>query len=204
MKKLTTEPQILAAQKLLHLVYVAELNWQPASNNPSRLKIVADRLIDDYDEHAQWYGVYDKDNIDNGIIATGRILDRDNQPRLELERYAIPQQLREQLAQQKNIVEINRSAIKKDYRHSNVWAWLLYAGFNYCCANNYQVISSTANQKVQTMHDSIGFLATDYSFKYDAGDNNDSIVYWVDTEQTCSIAKKLKIIANGEALTSRL
>ena len=128
-------------------------------------------------------------------MATGRVLHRDSAGCLELARYAIPSELRQLLASNQHVVEINRSCIKKSYRRTNVWAWLLHAGFEYAVKNHLEIVSTTAVPKVQAMHDNIGFSETDYQFKYDQRDDQPVKVYWATANESVSIAKKLEGIA---------
>ena len=106
--------QVTKAQRLLYSIYCTELSWQPAKNNPSNLKIEDGALVDDYDRQGLsiWYGVFDQKKP-NEIVATRRVLHRDSAGCLELARYVIPSELRRLLASNQQVVEMNRSCIKK-------------------------------------------------------------------------------------------
>ena len=188
--------QIKEAQRLLYSIYCTELSWQPTQNNPSNLKIEDGALVDDYDrqELSIWYGVFDQKNPDE-IVATGRVLHRDSEGCLELARYAIPSELRRLLESNLEVVEMNRSGIRKTYRRTNVWAWLLHAGFEYAVKNHHDVVSTTAIPKVQAMHEKIGFFETHFQFKYNQTDEQPAKVYWATADERVSIVKKLERIA---------
>lgn len=189
--------QVREAQRLLYLIYCIELNWEPTSGNPSRLAVEDGALVDDYDRQGLsiWYGVFDRKNPKE-IVATGRVLHRDSAGCLELARYAIPNELRRLLAGNQQVVEMNRSGVKKSYRRTNVWARLLHAGFEYAVENNLDVVSTTAIPQVQAMHDNIGFSETNYQFKYNQTDERPAKVYWATADESASIAKKLEEIAS--------
>ena len=195
-RQLEDPSHIIAAQRLLYSIYCGELNWQPTLSNPSNLAVEDGALIDDYDRQGLsiWFGIYDQKKP-NEIVATGRILHQDSTGCLELARYAIPSKLERLLANNQQVVEMNRSGIKKSYRRTNVWAWLLHAGFNYAIKNHLEIIATTAIPKVQALHDAIGFFETDYSFKYNQTDKQPAKVYWATADESASIAKKLEEIA---------
>ncbi len=197
-KQLTKPQDIIEAQAMLYRVYMLEQGWVLNDDNPSNLQVKKsqdlDYLTDDYAKEARWFGVYDADNL----IACGRLAYRDNHRLLEIERYNIPQTLREKLSadHSPHLVELNRSAIEKEYRGTKAWVCLLQAGFNYCQQHNLAAVSSTTLTKVQRFHDAIGFPeASGAGFKYDPNDKIDSTVYYATQKQVVEIAAALdKII----------
>ena len=190
--------EVFQAQRLLYQVYIEELNWSVPLNNPSHLQVVEHALQDDYDREAVWFGVYDRINNPQQIIATGRIVHRDNEGRLELERYAIADVVRQRLQTNPSMVEMNRSAIDVNYRRSNVWSCLLQAGFEYCLEHHYSVVAATASQQVQSMHAAIGFNQWGPSFTYHDSDKQQACIYWAQYSQLDPIIQRLKALRDDE------
>ena len=197
-KQLTKTQDIIKAQALLYRVYMLEQDWILSADNPSNLHVKKSQglayLTDDYARKARWFGVYDADSL----IACGRLAYRDDHRLLEMERYNIPQTLRVKLRadHSPHLVELNRSALEKEYRGTKAWVCLLQAGFNYCKQHDLAAVSSTSFTKVQRFHDAIGFTeVAGAGFKYDTNEKDDSVVYYATQEQVVKIAATLdKII----------
>jgi hypothetical protein len=89
-------------------------------------------LVDDYDKFSIWAGTF----YDKKLIACGRIVSRDSNGLLEIERYTISDNLRSKICMSSlpYLVELNRSAIHPDYR--NTIAWQRTRKFSNCMQTN--------------------------------------------------------------------
>ncbi|MEO1376184.1 MAG: GNAT family N-acyltransferase [Cyanobacteria bacterium J06635_10] len=121
----TLEEKTLA-KRLLYDVYVKELGWIPPSGNPSNLKIqessLGNILVDDYDSVSIQVGAFHGEKL----IGVHRMINRLND-RFEVENYIqIPKFL-----QQDSSYELNRLAIKKNYRNSPIFPLMVTAEVRY-------------------------------------------------------------------------
>ncbi len=113
-KILRQQQEIEQAQSLLYQVYIEEMGWTPDIDNPSELRIRIYKnqcyLVDKYDAYANWFGVY----LESELIACWRLCPPIN-GKFELEEYnSIPAFLH-----QSKSLEINRLALRSDYRRSH-------------------------------------------------------------------------------------
>lgn len=216
---LNTNQEIDMARRLVHQVYVEEGKWHPSLNNLSGFEIrksthsLERMLVDRFDNFSIWLGIFDGTRTEP--IACGRISSRDQHGKLEIQYYS------EQLMQLKqidmqhnpNMFLIGRSAILPEYRGTAAWLVLLRGAFLYCHECQHSVLSSTNIEKVQRIHDDIGYPCIEgVSFQYEFSQNSDAKVYYASfPNETLKIIENLdKFIDkklkrdNGEAMLSPL
>ncbi|HLB41929.1 MAG TPA: GNAT family N-acyltransferase [Gammaproteobacteria bacterium] len=198
-KILHNQTDVICAKHLLYKIYVQDQNWPIFDNNPSGIKIKVSKdqkmiLIDDYDRYSTWVGTFYNDKL----IACGRIIGRDHNGLLEIERYPISNVLKAKIAisVMPNLVELNRSAIHQDYRNTVTWPCLLHFAFKYCGKQKLNAISTTGYQKVIDMHKAIGFEIVDgEGFKYHPADETRVEVFLASTSSNIdNITKNLEKI----------
>lgn len=201
-KILTTSAQIDMARQLIYQVYVEEGQWRPSFNNPSDFDIVksshslAPMLVDRFDDYSTWLGIFDETRDEP--IACGRISSRDQHGKFELQYYS------EQLIQLKEIdiqsnpyvFTIGRSAILPEYRGTAAWLILLRQAFLYCHEHKHSVFSSTNLDKVQRVHDDIGYPCIEgVSFQYEFSQSAEAKVYYAAyPNETLTIIDNLDIL----------
>jgi len=199
-KILRKNADIMDAKHLLFKIYTQDKNWNVFDGNPSGIEINTSSsgkmiLTDDYDNFSTWVGTFHN----NKLIACGRIISRDDNNLLEIERYPISIKLKEKMSisSMQNLVELNRSAIHRDYRNTVAWPCLLYFAFKYCAKQKLNAISTTSYQKVIDMHKAIGFqIIQGEGFKYYSTDEKKAEVFLatIDNSEIYEIIKKIKKI----------
>ncbi len=181
--QLRNHKEIRLAEKILYDVYIVEQAWDLHANNQSGLKIVEQNghhyLTDDYREHAVWVGVFDQ----QALVGCGRIVQRDKNKLLEIERYQINSTLQQKIkfSNYPNLVELNRSAIQKNYRGQSNWLQLLSYAFQYCYDHQLSAIATTSISKVKKLHHAIKFNRLENEdFYYSSLDKYPAEVYLAD------------------------
>ncbi len=86
-KLLKTTNLILDASALLYQVYIEELQWKFAVDNPSNLRIESKNghkvLLDRFTDSALWFGAFDE----KSLIGCMRLTSADDKNKFELESY---------------------------------------------------------------------------------------------------------------------
>jgi hypothetical protein len=199
---LEDQADISKAQQLIFQTYVQGQNWHIPNDNLSGIHVHTNFngetiLMDDYDKFSIWAGIF----YNKKLIACGRIVNRDNNGLLEIERYPISDKLRSKIciSSLANLVELNRSAIHQDYRNTIAWPSLLNFAFEYCEKMGLSAIATTAYDKVKQFHSAIGFKVIEgESFKYHSNDESSVDVYFADFSRgdICKIIKTLDQISD--------
>ena len=129
-RELHDADEIDAAKHLVFQVYAFDNKWQPAPDNLSgwHVERIGERniFVDDYDEVATWYGAYQGGDLvgccrtcarRNGLLEFERYVRRYLHwyPERYCERY---QSLLDCIAKERRAREVNRSAVKRDFRAS--------------------------------------------------------------------------------------
>lgn len=165
-----------AACHLLHRVYCQEQGWLPPSGNPSgqQVQVLSSGvhgLVDDYDRHAKWVGLFDQHELVGCLRLAGR---RQCDRRLELENYF---ELPAELAAGTVLAEVNRLAIDPRVR-GREGAIMLHLSL-------LKIVEQTGESVVIAAQPGTGRLAVEYlgmvdtglSFRYHARDPEPAHVY---------------------------
>lgn len=158
--------EIIAAKKLIYQVLVVEQNWRIPPDNPSQIRVDSEILCDAYDSTATWFGVFHN----NTLIACNRSIGQ-LQGNFELENYhPLPTFLKSNQA----ALELNRLAVKKEYRTSCAVLVLARGQLQYFLANGVNALFTTSvfprpgNFYVRRF----GFIKDDLTFRYHPDDSH--------------------------------
>jgi len=136
-KKLNPQ-EALCAKHFVYMVYAQELNWLPATDNPSNWMVKEDEqgsfFSDIYDIAAAWFGVFAGDEL----AAAGRFIEPLHN-KLEVELYQeIPDFLKNEQVRR---IEINRLMVRQKYNNSPELIVLLQTMYKYIIASTIDFIS---------------------------------------------------------------
>lgn len=218
-KILTSSHEIDMARRLVYKIYVEEGGWTPSLDNPSGLKVLKfpdstpPMIIDRFDPYSTWVGVFDEARAEP--VACGRISSRDQYGKFEIQYYDDTISNLEQidLKLNPNVFVLNRTAILSEYRGTAAWLILLRQGFAYCHEQKHAAFSGTSVEKVQRVHDSIGYPCVEgLSFQYEiSGENYAKVYHATYPDDTCRVIENLDTLIdkkikkdNGEFMTSTL
>jgi len=170
-KLLKTTDLISDASALLYQVYIEELQWKFAVDNPSSLRIETKNgskvLLDRFTDSALWFGAFD----DKVLIGCMRLTSADADDKFELESYPSSEVVHKYLPKSDTGVELSKIAIQGKYAGQGVVKRMWLAAFKYCQANNLSVICCTHNGYLKNIFKRIGFpLIVEHAFKYEAID----------------------------------
>lgn len=109
--------EIDACRSLLYDVFFVEQGWDPPAPNASNVQANHDKrqFEDDFDSRAVWLGAFKNDGE---IVAVMRVLDQQLLGKLEVERYV--DFLRSYFEPASHLIEFNRFAAKKGFRHGAI------------------------------------------------------------------------------------
>jgi len=153
--------EIPEAQRLLYKLYKEELNWSPALNNASGVRYEEERLRDDFENTAIWFGAYHK----NVLVGCYRLIISD----IELLRYAT-------VPTDKHTVELTRMAVLKEYRGTSVLTLLGISSYWYALKHGCTRCYGPVRKKTAIKSVKYGWQDTGIRFKYDINDPEETIL----------------------------
>lgn len=168
-KILTSQNDILSAQRLVYSVYTGELSWRPEQPNPSNwiesIHPDGSYFQDKFDPMSSWFGVVGESEQ---LIAAVRLI-LPVEKKLELEHYHhLPSNYTKGSAK---LVEINRLAIKKEFLQTPAPVILALQVFEHIAdpanAIDYVFIGASSPE-LQNLCQSMGFelLGSENEFRY--------------------------------------
>jgi hypothetical protein len=155
------------ARHLVYQVYVLELGWHPDPENRSGIRLTNEEsyalFTDWHDPVAKWYGVFEGEEL-IGCCRTCSRLDGS----FEVERY---HEIPTYIALEPGARELNRYAVKRDYRTDNcVFLHLYRCTIEDALASGGSVFSTTGFNNI-TRHLEIGMIRCDIDpFRYEKTD----------------------------------
>lgn len=171
--KVLSKNQIEEASALLYEVYIEQMNWKFAEDNPSKLRIVFKNnqnfLIDRFTNLATWFGAFDGDLM----VGCVRICGVDEYGKFEIEGYQSSQVVHTYLANKnfRYVIELTKAAVKDDYKEKKVIHRLFLAAFKYCEKHHFSIIGCTHNGYLKSLFKRIGYpLIIEHAFKYEPHD----------------------------------
>lgn len=183
--KLLKTPELISdALALLYEVYIEELQWKFAPDNPSKLRVETQNgrkiLTDRFTDNALWFGAFD----DKELIGCMRLTSPDSNNKFELEGYSSSKVVHKHLPKPENGVELSKIAIQGKYAGQGVVKRMWLVVFKHCQANQLSVICNTHNGYLKNMFKRIGFpLVMEHAFKYEPADPMPVNLYVADSKK---------------------
>ncbi|MBP9741877.1 MAG: GNAT family N-acetyltransferase [Burkholderiales bacterium] len=186
--KLLHTPELIAdASALLYQVYIEELQWKFAPDNPSELRIETGNgrkfLVDRFTEKAVWFGAFENKKL----IGCMRLTKPDSNNKFELEGYQSSKIVHKYLPKPEVGVELSKIAVQGKYAGQGVIKRMWLVLFKYCEAHKLSVICTTHNGYLKNMFKRMGFpLVMEHAFKYEPLDPLPVNLYVTDSQKHIS------------------
>lgn len=189
-RPLLNRDEIRSAQRLIYQVYVEEMGWIPAEDNPSEIQLVNWEnykiFVDSFDEVAIWFGTF----YDQELIACWRFC-RPLNHLFELERYhPIPDFLKYSRS-----LEVTRLAIHQNHRNkSRVMLNLAQQTFLYLHQDFDYTFSAVTFPYPGNLYLKLGLKKVDLApFKYSSSDQAEvSLIYLNYKDRTTLVSRGSK------------
>lgn len=187
-KVITSPTEITQALELVYEVYCKEMNWKFDQTNASNLKKLGNDskgvLLDDYTNSSVLIGVYDNETLCGCL----RLIPKVN-GKFEIECY---QKIKSHLSIERNR-ELNRIAIRKDYRDTNVFIHLLLGALEYAYSSNIDCVITTAHfPEPGNFCLKMGMTVESEPFKYSENDPYDVHLFAMDLRDKSEVSKKIR------------
>ncbi|XP_065054732.1 uncharacterized protein LOC135683415 isoform X2 [Rhopilema esculentum] len=187
--KLVKKSDVIQAQALIYDVYVREMGWMFAKNNPTGFRIEKSDcgkslLTDDLEDHSNWFGVFEEDRV----VAVARRVHRNAQGHLDLTRYESSKkpQIARAVCPVNNeyVYEIQRCAIAKEYRGTNVIMCVFHYLFLNAAMNNFSIVGTSPVGKMKSfLLSTLRLRAIDHNFLYSENLEGPSTVFHLTVEE---------------------
>ena len=167
------QSELVEGQTLLYNVYHREQQWTPRPGNPSNLRIENGLLLDDHDESSILIGARAKHT--NELIGVTRVMANDRKP-LEFSGYDATFRVPEDGV----FSELNRVAVKKDWRKSGAVHYLMCYGVLTATVewNASLVLGAVEASKVETLASRFhGYVLQDASVRYEDNEERLFVVF---------------------------
>ena len=193
-KQLKKDVEILSAKRLLYKVYFEEIGWEFEEGNPSNLRVETTvsgekYLEDNYSKSAVWFGVYDYEELVGTIRATPSL---NNKLELQLYTDLLPEWFQKVHS---NIYELNRLAIRNEYRDSTASAHAFREIAEWAIKNHTKYLITTVNSpELETLAGLLNFkLTTKNHFKYSSKDTAFSKIMHIEITDNSVLEKVINI-----------
>ncbi|ORY03451.1 hypothetical protein K493DRAFT_297457 [Basidiobolus meristosporus CBS 931.73] len=143
------EEGINQIQRLLYTVYIEEGKWKFNPANPAGIRIVDDRLIDNRDDIATYFGAFSNKKL----IGCCRICPR-HEGLFEIQSYTSKPL---SLLNTKNLVEGSRSAVLPEYREHGVFRIMFREVLQYCYQRDLLLFTCTSSKELRRVFQIIDF-----------------------------------------------
>ena len=189
--------EILQARQVLHKVYMEELGWNPAPDNPSGLHVQqlasGDKMLcDHFDDDAVWIGTYKGQEL----AGVSRTLTRENKlGKLDVELYDSSKKLSNILKLKEPCLEIQRLATLKQYREEiNALVGVLSFNLSFAKTRGMNIVAATSLKEVHRTMEKLGFECLDENFAYGEEDESPVSVYCLSYDKIDDAIKELEVI----------